>query len=58
MTAIGFALLIIGWITNRIFGSPNPFVTTWGEEVANLLFLLGIILSAIGITLWLWKVMP
>lgn len=49
MTAIGFILFIIGYMGHEI----DPRSQGWA-----LVTLAGLITTAIGLSLWLWRVMP
>lgn len=52
MTAIGFALAIVGVITLFLFN--NSMV----ERIAATVMVMGILFFLIGITIKLWEVMP
>lgn len=68
MTAVGFGLIVIGllwrWTIQthpwRHLGQARRLriEPTWQEVASALLVLAGTILAAIGIAIWLWRVMP
>lgn len=58
MTAIGLALLVIGFLLFRLFGKPYDIDLTAIEWVAGTCMLSGFIFFTAGVTVWLWRVMP
>lgn len=58
MTAIGFLLLVLGWLIINIWGHPSPRISTTGDYVGASAGLVGIVLIVIGVARWLWSVMP
>lgn len=58
MTAIGLALLVIGFLLLGLFGKPWSAALTTIEWIAGTCMLSGFIFFTAGMTVWLWQVMP
>jgi hypothetical protein len=68
MTAIGFILMVVGWLwceaTPLTPGQRlslmrgRDYDLTWGQIVGGLIFLIGISVTTIGVSIWLWEMLP
>lgn len=60
MTAIGFAMFLVGWILVRQFGVPYEAFDLWNmaDRVGIGMIIIGFFLMNIGVFLKLWEVMP
>ena len=58
MTAVGLLLMIAGFFTVRIFGSPYMFRTNAADYIGVLCTLIGAILAAAGVFKLAWSYLP
>lgn len=58
MTAIGFGLLVLGYLIVNIFGTGGPRCVSTADHVGAFLGMIGVALLVLGIAFWLWRVMP
>lgn len=56
MIALGFLLLVIGFLTFRL-QEWRPYLTK-AAIFAGLCMMIGLIAFLAGVTLWLWRVAP
>lgn len=60
MTAIGFILIVLGFLLYNIWGDDLACLgrMNWANYTGIAMFLLGVILGVIGIGIKLWEIMP
>jgi hypothetical protein len=68
MTAIGFILMVVGWLWCRAtpftpgqrlsIAYNRDYDLSWAQLIGILIFLIGIAVTTIGAAMWLWETMP
>lgn len=58
MTAIGFLLITVAVFLSKILGKGHPFEDNWWDIISYWLFFIGLLNITVGVSLFLYKVMP
>ena len=58
MVAVGFVLLIVGFVLYLVWELEHVGLDHWKSNVAYGMTVVGIFLMLAGVAIWLWRVMP
>ena len=57
MFAIGFGLILVALIFGIMWGNPGR-AFNWADSVAQVGLIIGTVLCAASLTIWVWRVLP
>ena len=57
MFAIGFGLILVALIFGIMWGTPGR-AFNWADRVAQAGLIIGTVLCAASLVIWVWRVMP
>lgn len=58
MTAIGFVLIVSGFVCVRIFGSPFPVAMNKADWLGAAIGAAGFVMFVAGLAVYLWRGFP
>lgn len=58
MTAVGFLMITLGMIIGIAFGDPDEDTYNVADAIAANALFFGLAIFSIGVSVWLWGVMP
>jgi len=68
MTSIGFILMVVGWFWHKMtpltssqllsYAYHRDYDITWAQLIGVLIFFIGVLVTTIGVGMWLWEMMP
>jgi hypothetical protein len=57
MTAVGFAMIVCGYVGMFLWGS-HSLRLNWADYFFGCSFLVGVLILLMGLIAWLWQAMP